>query len=158
MADEEKFRNFGVGRGDGPIATTSQLSKILNITGSRISQLTQEGILKKSERGKYPLCDAVNAYVTYLHNSPKNQWGSKSEGETDFERERLRRTKEEADKLELLNARTRGELVPVDLVKKMGQKVMSAVRNRILNMPLTDEEKDQCLRDILTLNKLDFSE
>jgi phage terminase Nu1 subunit (DNA packaging protein) len=158
MSDEKKSKSFGVGRGIGPIATTSQLANILNLTGARLSQLTQEGILKKEERGKYALCDAVNAYVTYLHNAPKNQWGSKTEDETDFDRERLRRTKEEADKLELANARTRGELVEVSKVKRLGEQVMSGIKTKILNMPLTDDEKDKCLRDLLSLKDLDYSD
>jgi phage terminase Nu1 subunit (DNA packaging protein) len=158
MSDEKKSKSFGIGRGIGPIATTSQLANILNLTGARLSQLTQEGILKKEERGKYALCDAVNAYVTYLHNAPKNQWGSKTEDETDFDRERLRRTKEEADKLELANARTRGELVEVAKVKRLGEQVMSGIKTKILNMPLTDDEKDKCLRDLLSLKDLDYSD
>jgi phage terminase Nu1 subunit (DNA packaging protein) len=158
MSDEKKSKSFGIGRGIGPIATTSQLANILNLTGARLSQLTQEGILKKEERGKYALCDAVNAYVTYLHNAPKNQWGSKTEDETDFDRERLRRTKEEADKLELANARTRGELVEVSKVKRLGEQVMSGIKTKILNMPLTDDEKDKCLRDLLSLKDLDYSD
>jgi len=158
MSDEKKTKSFGIGRGIGPIATTSQLANILNLTGARLSQLTQEGILKKEERGKYALCDAVNAYVTYLHNAPKNQWGSKTEDETDFDRERLRRTKEEADKLELANARTRGELVEVSKVKRLGEQVMSGIKTKILNMPLTDDEKDKCLRDLLSLKDLDYSD
>jgi phage terminase Nu1 subunit (DNA packaging protein) len=158
MSDDEKPKNFGIGRGIGPIATTAQLSNILNLTGARLSQLTQEGILRKEERGKYALCDAVNAYITYLHNAPKNQWGSKTEDDTDFDRERLRRTKEEADKLELANARTRGELVDVDKVKRLGEQVMSGIKIKILNMPLTDDEKDKCLRDLLSLKDLDYSD
>ena len=158
MSDEKKSKSFGIGRGIGPIATTSQLAKSLNLTGQRLAQLTKEGILTKEERGKYALCDAVNAYVTYLHNAPKNQWGSKTEDETDFDRERLRRTKEEADKLELANARTRGELVEVSKVKRLGEQVMSGIKTKILNMPLTDDEKDKCLRDLLSLKDLDYSD
>ncbi len=75
----------------------------------------------------------------------------------DIEAERLRKTREEADKLALANARSRGELVEIAAVKKLGEKVMVAVRNRILNMPLTDEEKDSCLRELLALGDMDWS-
>jgi hypothetical protein len=34
---------------------------------------------------------------------------------------------------------------------------MVAIRNRLLNMPLTDEEKDRCLKELLDLGKLDWS-
>jgi phage terminase Nu1 subunit (DNA packaging protein) len=75
----------------------------------------------------------------------------------DIEAEKLRKCKEEADKLELANARTRGELVEIAAVKRLGEKVMVAIRNRILNMPLTDEEKDKCLIELMDLAKLDWS-
>lgn len=75
----------------------------------------------------------------------------------DIEAERLRKTREEADKLALQNARSRGELVEIASVKKLGEKVMIAIRNRILNMPLTDEEKDRCLVELMDLSKLDWS-
>lgn len=75
----------------------------------------------------------------------------------DIEAERLRKTREEADKLGLQNARSRGEVVEIQAVKKLGEKVLIAVRNRILNMPLTDEEKDSCLKELMDLGKLDWS-
>jgi len=158
MADEAKLSNYGIGRGSGPIATTSSLASVLSLTKTRIGQLVEEGVLVKLERGKFHLCDSVNRYVNYLRNQPKNQWGAKGEDETDFDRERLRRTKEEADKLEIFNARSRGELVEIEKVKRSGEKVMSAIKTRLLNMPLTDEEKDQCLRDLVSLKEMDFSD
>lgn len=75
----------------------------------------------------------------------------------DIEAERLRKTREEADKLALANSRARGELVEIAAVKKLGEKVMVAIRNRILNMPLTDEEKDKCLMELMALDRIDWS-
>lgn len=75
----------------------------------------------------------------------------------DIKREQLRRTKEEADKLALQNSRSRGELVEIASVKKLGEKVMIAIRQRILNMPLTDDEKDKCLTELLNLKDMDWS-
>lgn len=75
----------------------------------------------------------------------------------DIEAERLRKTREEADKLALANSRSRGELVEVQAVKRLGEKVMAAVRNRILAMPMTDDEKDDCLRELLSLSDMDWT-
>ena len=160
MEEGEKPRNYGVGRGIGPIASTSSLAEIIGVTKTRIGQLVQEGVLRKEERGKFALCDSVNRYVHYLRNQPKNQWGAKDEGETDFERERLRRTKEEADKLELANAKTRGELVEVARVILWGQKQLSALKQEILNLDLDDEKKDKILRKLLAakVEDADFSQ
>jgi len=75
----------------------------------------------------------------------------------DLKREQLRKTTEEADKLALANSRTRGETVEIAAVKKLGEKVMVAIRNRILNLPLTDNEKDRILLDLMELEKIDWS-
>jgi len=75
----------------------------------------------------------------------------------DHEAERLRKTREEADAVALKNARSRGELVEIAAVKKLGERVLVAVRNRLLAMPLTDEEKDRCLRELLALGDMDWS-
>ncbi len=75
----------------------------------------------------------------------------------DLDAERLRKTREEADRLALANARTRGELVEIAAVKCLGAAVLGAVRNRILSFPLTDEEKDTCLRELLALGDMDWS-
>ncbi len=158
MSDAEKVRNFGIGRGTGPIATTAQICKILNLSQARVAQLVKDGIIKKEDRGKFALCDAVHHYIVFLQNRPKNQWGAKGEDETDFDRERLRRTKEEADKLELLNAKTRGELVEVAQVKTMGEKVMSAIKTVIMNDSITEEAKDKCLKNLQSLSEMDFSD
>jgi phage terminase Nu1 subunit (DNA packaging protein) len=119
--------------------------------------LAQDGIIFKKDTGKYLLFESVNSYIRYLRSAPKNQWGSKEEGQTDFDRERLRRTKEEADKLELLNAKTRGELVEVELVKREGEKVMAAIKTTILNASVPDSVKDKTLQDLVALKDKDFS-
>ena len=75
----------------------------------------------------------------------------------DIEAERIRKLRAESERVELQNARQRGELVEIAAVKRLGEKVMIAVRNRILNMPLTDEEKDSCLRELLSLAEIDWS-
>ena len=71
--------------------------------------------------------------------------------------ERLRKCRAESERIELQNMRTRGELVEVASVKKLGERVMIAIRNTILNMPLTDDEKDKCLRELMNLQSLDWT-
>jgi hypothetical protein len=75
----------------------------------------------------------------------------------DIEAEKLRKTREEADKLAIQNARSRGELIEIDKVKRLGQEVVKTVTTCILNMPMTDEEKDACLRNLLALGEMDWS-
>ncbi len=142
---------------DSPSITVKNLARILNLTETRIQQLSKEGVIIKVARGRYDQWASISKYIAYLQDRRTNQWDAKDEEQTDLKREQLRRTKEEADRLELSNARTRGELVEVRKVKLEGEKIMGAIRNRILNSLLTDDEKDQCLRDILSLKDVDFS-
>ena len=43
--------------------TTTELALILGITGRRVQQLTQDGVLTTVSRGKLVLSDAVQAYI-----------------------------------------------------------------------------------------------
>lgn len=74
----------------------------------------------------------------------------------DIEAERLRKTREEADRLALQNARSRGETIEVDRVKKLGQCVFIAIRQRILNFPLSQDEQDALLTDLLKLKEINW--
>lgn len=143
---------------ESPSTDVNTLSKLFNLTPIRIQQLANEGVTVKSARGRYELWPSIKNYIKYLQERKINQWTNDEENPTELKKHQLRRTKEEADKLELANARTRGELVEVSRVKKLGEQVMSGIKAKILNMPLTDEQKDKCLRDLLSIKDLDFKE
>ncbi|MCX6880878.1 MAG: hypothetical protein NTW21_44825 [Verrucomicrobia bacterium] len=70
---------------------------------------------------------------------------------------RLAKITSETLRLDLQNARSQGELVEIGKVTRLGQRVLIAVRNRILAFPLTDDEKDACLRELLALKDMDWS-
>ena len=67
----------------------------------------------------------------------------------DMDAERLRLTKEQADKLALENQQSRGELINIfDLGENLG-KFLSAARQRIMsNTKLDDDEKDKILKEL----------
>ena len=153
-----KKDNIAKDNGKSPTVPVSTLAKLFNLTSVRVQQLAADGIIQKSGRGQYDLWPSVRAYIAYLQERKVNQWDSDTADPTELKKQQLRRTKEEADKLELANARTRGELVEVSKFKRLGEQVMSGIKTKILNMPLTDDEKDKCLRDLLSLKDLDYSD
>jgi phage terminase Nu1 subunit (DNA packaging protein) len=75
----------------------------------------------------------------------------------DEKAERTRKLRAEAKRVEIQNLRSHGELIEVDKVRSLGEQIMMAVRNKILNMPMTDDEKEKCLADLLSLREIDFS-
>lgn len=136
-------------------ADTAQLCRLFDLTSARIGQLCKDGVIFKTGKNQYDLWRSVKGYITYLQNRKTNQHGLT--GNADLDAERLRKMTEEADKLALANARSRGELVEVTAVKKLGEKVMVAIRSRIMQFPLSDDEKDKLLTELLSLGKMDWS-
>ena len=143
--------------GKSPTVPVSALAKLFNLTSVRVQQLAADGIISKSGRGQYDLWASVRGYIKFLQERKVNQWDSGDDSPSDIKKEQLRRTKEEADKLELLNAKTRGELVEVELVKREGEKVMAAIKTTILNASVPDSVKDKTLQDLVALKDKDFS-
>ncbi len=144
--------------GKNPSVTVSTLAKLFNLTSVRIQQLAADGVVIRSARGRYELWQSVKNYIEYLQERKVNQWDSDEENPTEIKKHQLRRTKEEADKLELANARTRGELGEVAKGRGVGEQVRRGIKTKSLNMPLADEEKDKCLRDLLSMKDLDYSD
>jgi phage terminase Nu1 subunit (DNA packaging protein) len=141
MPKQEKQPEAREGAESLTIARFAQLTGFDRHTlASRLSELKAQPVGRVVQAATYSLRDLVKAALG-----------------GDIEAERLRKTREEADKLELANARTRGEIVEISSVKKLGEKVMVALRNRILAMPLTDEEKDRCLEELRSLATMDWS-
>ena len=70
---------------------------------------------------------------------------------------RVRKLKAESERLEIQNARSRGELIEIAQVKRLGQKITGAIQTKLMSFPLTEDEQDKCLKDLLQLRDLDFS-
>lgn len=140
-----------------PTVVVGTLAKLFDLTEVRIQQLAQEGVVVKSGRGQYDLWASIRGYLKYLRDFRVNQFEATDGEKSDIKKEQLRRTKEEADKIELQNAKTRGETIEVAKVEKLMQAVFSVHRTRILNFPLIEEEKHACLGDLMALQKIDWA-
>jgi len=140
-----------------PSVDVGTLAKLFNLTEVRIQQLAKEKVILKTARGRYELWPSIKGYIKYLQERRVNQWDDKDAEKSDIKKEQLRRCKEEADKLELANARTRGELIPMATVIKINQANFSVLRNRILSFPLTDEEKTTCMKELFALRDIDWT-
>lgn len=144
--------------GKSPSVTVSTLARLFNLTSVRVQQLAADGVVIRTARGKYDLWGSIKNYIKYLQERKVNQWDTEEDDPTELKKQQLRRTKEEADKLELLNAKTRGELVYRESVKRNGERVMSAMKTKILNWQVSDEYKDELLLDLLSLKDLKYED
>lgn len=69
----------------------------------------------------------------------------------DYERQRTRKTKEEADDIALKNAASRGDLVDKQDFLKRLEPVCVAMKQRVMQCSMSDAEKDGLLADLAKL-------
>ena len=95
----------------------SELAKILMIGVRRVQQLAKEGIIPKTEKGRYALIPAVQGYVRFLQEHSM----STNSVPADYRKEKARLTKAQAEIAEIELAQKRGELAPVADFEKATQ-------------------------------------
>ncbi|MFA6148654.1 MAG: terminase small subunit, Nu1 [bacterium] len=110
----------------------SVIARLLDLTERRVQQLTKEGMIPKSERGRYDLVMAVRGYIHFLRD---RALGKDGDALPDIALERGRLLKAQADAAEMENARTRGEFLPKEFIRKSVERAVIACRARLLAMP-----------------------
>jgi phage terminase Nu1 subunit (DNA packaging protein) len=112
-----------------PVGT---IAKLFNLTERRVQQLAKEGIIPKGERGKYDLVECVTAYIKYLQELAFGQSLKPADAHT----EKTRLVRAQADHEELKVRERRGELISVGLVESEWTDMVSAMRAKLLSLPV----------------------
>lgn len=145
-------------RNNVPTYPVQTIAKLLLISERRVQQLTKEGVLPKSNRGKYELAPTIQGYVRYLQERVAGNAAQSTNIE--YHKEKARKTKAEADIAEMEAARMAGELVPVEEVKMTWSNLASEVCTRLRNVPtrvvssVIGETDENRLKSVL-LNEID---
>lgn len=109
----------------------SVMARLLDLSERRIQQLSREGVIPKSERGRYDLIGSVRGYIRYLRDLAMKA----DKGIPDYGAERARLVKARADLTEMEATLKRGELIPVEQTQEAWIKVVSHLRARLLVLP-----------------------
>jgi hypothetical protein len=112
--------------------------------------LAKDGYFPPPERGQYQLAPTLRGLFKFYREVRQKDTGN-------LAAERLRKLKEEADKIALENEKTRGALVEIEAVYKHFEGIFVSFRARVLASGLTDEEKDEVLKDLRRLKARDVS-
>jgi hypothetical protein len=75
----------------------------------------------------------------------------------DMDGEKLRKMKGEADKIEMENRKTTGELIDVPAVIEVGQRFTFAIRQVIVNSKLSQEDKQAVLNELASIAETDWT-
>jgi len=128
-----------VRRLDRPIMVrTVELAELLTIQGSRLTQLTTDGTIKRKAKGLYDLREAVQDYIRYLREQQKRQQVSTADN-------RIRDAR--AKDIEARTAERLGRLVPLSVYDEMIDGFAGIVRSELAGMPAA------CTRD-LTMRRI----
>ncbi len=134
-----------------PVISGEKLEGLTGLTDRRHRQLAKEGYFPNPERGSYQLTPTLKGLFKYFREV-------RLKDSTTMAAEKLRKLKEEADRVALENERTRGKLVEVEAVYKHFEGIFVSFRARVLASSLSNEEKDELLNDLRKLKARDISE
>ena len=115
------------------MATQSDFAAHVGISQPVVAELVARGIIKSAGRGGIDLDEARLAYCANLRAVAAGR--AVTEGGLDLSDERARKAKEEADRLEMLNAQMRGELLARSDVDAAVSAAFARVRAKMLSVP-----------------------
>lgn len=107
------------------------IARALDLTERRVNQLVKDGVLPKTERGRYELIPVVKAYVNFLRNNSVNS----DVGADDYAAQRTRLTKAKADMAEMEKLQMEDSLIPADDVENAWDTMVSNMRAKMLSLP-----------------------
>jgi phage terminase Nu1 subunit (DNA packaging protein) len=124
---------------DDPTSAAS-LATLFGISERHVRRLARDGIIPKVARGKYPLTASVRGFIGELQRQVEG-----SQESIDLRTEQARRTRLQADRLELDLSTQRGEFIHISNVRDVlaqfasraaavFQSAPSRIKNRIPNL------------------------
>lgn len=113
-----------------PTYPVGTIAKLLMLTERRVNQLAKEGIIPKSERGRYELAPAIQGYIRWL----KDKASPNISGDAvDYHSEKTRKLKAEADLAEMAASKRKGELLEADQVQQAWINILVELKTNMLN-------------------------
>lgn len=131
MGEEKNLHKTSI---ENMTVSSTTLANILNLSTRRIRQLADEGLFKKSERGKYNLVDNIHSYITYIKtNSEAKDIENDTELDLDEERAKLEKVKRLQAELKL--AAMKGTMHESKDVERVMNDMLTNFRSKLLSLP-----------------------
>jgi len=107
--------------------TIAQAAKILTVTHRRITQMVEEGKLKRPEPGRIS-CESIAEFI-------RDERKASDESPGDYEADKARKMKADADLAELLTAKEGRKLVEIAKIERRWANALSGLRGKCMAMP-----------------------
>jgi phage terminase Nu1 subunit (DNA packaging protein) len=125
-----------------------ELAEWLGLTANRVHALGRDGILPRTAEKTYPLRASVAAYCDHARSLAKGK-----QVDAELAAEKLRLAAANAEKVELANARARGELLDAKRVAAEWANTLTDLRAAVLAIP--QRVAGRCTLDRATTQALD---
>jgi len=109
----------------------SDLAKILDISEVSVHELVKKNIIQKEGRGQFIPHKCIVYYIRHLREQAAGRGG------TELTDERARLAKAQAERVEMENEVTKGNLIKIEDAQKEISSAVIACRARILSIPTT---------------------
>jgi len=117
-----------------PSVDVNTLANLFNLTTVWVQRLAKEGVITKTERGRYDLWPSIRGYVKHLQERRVNQWDN-GEDKGDWNAERTRLTRAKADMAEMQTAILKGTVHEAKAVEAVWTDHLLACRAKLLSLP-----------------------
>lgn len=113
--------------------STSELACVLGITGRRIRQLAEDGVLERAGQGKFNLCKSVKRYIDYLTREVVDEDKAKMERAKSQSEITLKASKAEIAHLEMKELQ--GKMHRSEDVAAMTEDLVFTIRSMLVALP-----------------------
>mgnify|MGYP003154446415 CR=1 FL=1 len=114
---------------DQQVYPAKVIASLLDISERRVTQLVNEGIIPKTDRGRYELFPVVQGYIKFLRERKLGR------AVVSLDEARQRKLAAEAEMAEIELAKARADVVRVGDVAKQWETILGDVRTRFLALP-----------------------
>lgn len=108
-----------------------ELAKVIGLSERHLQRLSQEGIIKKNDKGKYLLYESIRSYINYLkeiESTPQQLQEEKLKNEIEYLKTRDRK---ENIKIKILEA----DLHEASDVKRVMNNIISGFKDQLQTIP-----------------------
>ena len=112
------------------IIKSTELAKILGITDRHVRNLANEGVIKKTEKGKYLFIESIQGYIEYLE--------TKNEVDIDLKDEKIneeiKKIKKDIELKSLKIAELKNQLHSAPIIEEVMTNMLVALKGKLLSI------------------------
>lgn len=117
------------------VVSSTVLSDLFGLTTRRIRMLADEGIIKKTSRGRYNLQENIKNYIVYIKANQDLKDKNSNDDELDPDKERALLTRRQREKLDIEIAEMRGKMHSSNDVERVMNDMLANFKAKLISMP-----------------------